>query len=106
MGGNFCKIVTIQVDLSATPEKYTVFQIMDSEDVTVKLFKGVSIAPNGFPIIVKRHKFSVFRDNDELLNELTKAINTAIVQTQVEHPITCRVLEMHLDASKTLRCTV
>ena len=132
VGGNFCKIVEMQVDLSAAPEKYTVFHVMDTTadlaeerkegqetsgetelrryiEEAVELMarkpSGVAevvkrVSHEGVPIIVKQHRFSVFRDNDRMQNELAKAINSAIVQAQVEHPNACKVLEMHLDVSK------
>jgi len=66
----------------------------------VKLFKGVHIARKGLPIIVKQHEFLALQHHNRLSNELAQAINTAIAQAQVEHPYTCKVLEMHLDISK------
>ncbi|MBV5279749.1 MAG: protein kinase family protein [Actinobacteria bacterium] len=68
-----------------------------SANATVRLFKGTA---ERLPVIVKQHDFSVFQENDNWQSELTKAINTALAQVRVQHPNTCRVLELHLDVSR------
>ena len=66
-----------------------------SADNSVSLFKDTSRA-----VVIKQHNFSVVKNKAKLPSALSRAINTAIAQAQVEHPNTCRVLEMHLDCSK------
>lgn len=60
---------------------------------SVKLFKGVSHAISDYPIIAKRHEFFVVQP--EISTMLVAAINTALVQAQLEHPHICKILDIH-----------
>ena len=71
-----------------------------SEDNSVRLFKGFSLTRNTLPIVAKRHEFSLLRDKGQLTERLNAAINAGLAQARVEHPNSCKVLEICLDLSE------
>lgn len=71
-----------------------------SDDNSVRLFKGFSLTRNRLPIVAKRHEFSLLRDKGQLSERLNAAINAGLAQARVEHPNSCKVLEICLDLSE------
>ena len=70
-----------------------------SDDNSVWLFKGSSTARNGAPIVAKRHEFLLLRDKDQFSQRLNEALNVGLAQARVDHPHSCKVLEICLDIS-------
>jgi serine/threonine protein kinase len=71
-----------------------------SDDNSVRLFKGFSLTRNRLPIVAKCHEFSLLRDKGQLSERLNAAINAGLAQARVEHPNSCKVLEICLDLSE------
>ena len=70
-----------------------------SDDNSVWLFKGSSTARNGAPIVAKRHEFLLLRDKDQFSKRLNEALNVGLAQARVDHPHSCKLLEIRLDIS-------
>ena len=66
-----------------------------SDDNSVWLFKGFSTARNGAPIVAKRHEFLLLRDKDQF----SQRLNVGLAQARVDHPHSCKLLEIRLDIS-------
>lgn len=68
-------------------------------DRSVYLFKGVS-ADIGEPVIIKRHDLFQFRQDFELSNDLTAAINAGLEQARVQHSNTCKILALQFNTKE------
>lgn len=71
---------------------------------SVALFKGVSIARNRLPVVVKRHCFS-FIQQKRTQDHMTQTLNAALVQAKVQHPNSCDILEVQLQIKEN-SCTI
>jgi len=70
-----------------------------SQDNSVWLFKGISTARFGVPIVAKRHEFSLLRDKGQFSERLNAALNAGLAQARVDHPHSCKIMEIRLDIS-------
>jgi len=75
---------------------------IDSElfaEAMAKLYKGTTADHQKLPIVVKCHEFSRPKYRDTLSAELSKAINAGIVQARIQHPRSCRILDLHVNVT-------
>jgi len=82
-------------DYSLEPQPFYI-----SDDNSVWLYKGFSIARNGEPIVAKRHEFLFLRDKAQFSQRLNEALNVGLAQARVDHLHSCKVLEIRLDISE------
>ena len=71
-----------------------------NSSAAVALFKGVSLARNGLPVVVKRHDFMLIQQKSTQVL-IAHAINTALAQAKVHHPNTYEILEVQLEIDKS-----
>jgi len=67
-------------------------ELCSHSNTSVDFFRG---ARNGLPIEAKRYQFK--ESLTKMHPKLTVAINTALIQTQVQHPSICKVYALHLE---------